>query len=145
MTRRWRTSLEALEGRVTTRRERARIHLDTDIGGDHDDLCALTMLLGWKGVELVGVTTTIDPDGMRAAYVKYVLGLIDRADIRFEAGAKLSMTTGIRADPELDDERYWPKSIAPLPSKPGAAIELLLRSVSLGATLVATGPQTKLA
>src|SRR5260370_20206749 len=97
MTRRWRTSLEALEGRVTTRREIARIHLDTDIGGDPDDLCGLTMLLGWKGVELVGVTTTIDPDGMRAAYVRYVLGLIHRADIRFEAGAQPSMQRRIRA------------------------------------------------
>ncbi len=31
-----------------------RIHLDTDLGGDTDDACALAMLLGWPGVELVG-------------------------------------------------------------------------------------------
>lgn len=32
------------------------IHLDTDLGGDTDDACALAMLLGWPGVELAGVT-----------------------------------------------------------------------------------------
>ena len=32
-----------------------RIHLDTDLGGDPDDACALAMLLGWPGVELVGI------------------------------------------------------------------------------------------
>jgi purine nucleosidase len=43
-----------------------RFHLDTDIGGDKDDLCALAMLLGWPGVELVGVTTCSDSGGLRA-------------------------------------------------------------------------------
>jgi hypothetical protein len=33
-----------------------KVHLDTDIGGDIDDLCALAMLLGWSGVEVVGIT-----------------------------------------------------------------------------------------
>ena len=27
-----------------------RVHLDTDLGGDTDDACALVMLLGWAGV-----------------------------------------------------------------------------------------------
>jgi purine nucleosidase len=44
-----------------------RVHLDTDIGGDPDDACALAMLLGWPGLDLVGITTTIDPGGVRAA------------------------------------------------------------------------------
>jgi hypothetical protein len=34
-----------------------RVHLDTDLGSDTDDLCALAMLLGWPDVEVVGVTT----------------------------------------------------------------------------------------
>ena len=29
-----------------------KIHLDTDLGGDLDDICALAMLLRWPGVEL---------------------------------------------------------------------------------------------
>ncbi len=40
-------------------------NLNTDIGGDTDDLCALAMLLGWPGLELVGVTTCCDSGGMR--------------------------------------------------------------------------------
>ena len=46
-----------------------RVHLDTDLGGDPDDGCALAMLLGWPGVEVVGITTTADSDGRRAGYV----------------------------------------------------------------------------
>ena len=30
------------------------IHLDTDLGGDTDDACALALLLGQAGVELAG-------------------------------------------------------------------------------------------
>jgi len=43
-----------------------RIHLDTDLGSDTDDLSALAMLLGWPGVDLVGVTANTDPGGRRA-------------------------------------------------------------------------------
>lgn len=51
------------------------IHLDTDLGGDTDDACALAMLLGWPGVELVGITTTADPGGRRAGHVAHCLKL----------------------------------------------------------------------
>ena len=37
-----------------------KIHLDTDIGGDIDDLCALAMVLRWPGAELTGVTTVAE-------------------------------------------------------------------------------------
>jgi inosine-uridine nucleoside N-ribohydrolase len=33
------------------------VHLDTDLGGDTDDACALALLLGQAGVELAGITT----------------------------------------------------------------------------------------
>src|SRR5829696_6389037 len=85
-----------------------RIHLDTDLGGDTDDVCALAMLLGWPGVELVGVTSTIDPQGLRAGYLQYCLELAGRADVPVAAGAAASMTTRKRADPIVADERYWP-------------------------------------
>ena len=55
-----------------------RVHLDTDLGSDTDDLCALAMLLGWPDVELAGVTTVNDPRGLRAGYVRYALGLAGR-------------------------------------------------------------------
>ncbi len=59
-----------------------RIHLDTDLGGDPDDACALTMLLGWPDVEITGITTTIDRHGWRAACVPNRLQLAGRTDIR---------------------------------------------------------------
>jgi purine nucleosidase len=119
-----------------------RIHLDTDLGGDPDDGCALAMLLGWDGVEVVGITTTIDPGGQRAGYVRYCLSLLGRDDIPLEAGAEVSLTTGRRADPAA---AYWPADAAPRPSRPGAALELLRRSIDSGATVVGIGPYTNLA
>jgi purine nucleosidase len=65
-----------------------RVHLDTDLGGDPDDACALAMLLGWPDVEVVGVTTTIDPDGRRAGCVAELLEIAGRSDIPVVAGAE---------------------------------------------------------
>ena len=67
------------------------IHLDTDIGGDTDDLCALAMLLGWPGVELVGVTTCSDSGGLRAGLARYALRLAGREDVPVAAGADGSL------------------------------------------------------
>lgn len=59
-----------------------KIHIDTDIGGDIDDLCALAMALKWEGTDLVGVTTVAEHvgtnqlGGKRAGMVRYVLGLV---------------------------------------------------------------------
>jgi purine nucleosidase len=122
-----------------------RIHLDTDLGGDPDDACALAMLLGWPGVQLVGITTTADPGGRRAGYVTHCLQLAGRDDIPVAAGAQVSLTTLRSADPITDDERYWPATIPPRPSPPGAALDLLERSIQQGATVVAIGPWTNLA
>jgi inosine-uridine nucleoside N-ribohydrolase len=121
-----------------------RIHLDTDLGGDTDDACALAMLLGWPGVEITGITTVADPGGRRTGYVAHLLGLAGRDDIPVVAGAEISSTTLARADP-ITDERHWPASITPQPSPPGAALDLLERSLDAGATLVAIGPYTNLA
>ena len=61
------------------------IHVDTDIGGDTDDLCALVMLLGWPDVEVTGVTTSTEVDGVRAGFARYVLQLAGRIP---ETGAR---------------------------------------------------------
>lgn len=58
-----------------------RVHLDTDFGSDTDDACALAMLLGWPDVEIVGITTTIDPGGIRAGFVARCLELAGRTGI----------------------------------------------------------------
>lgn len=121
------------------------IHLDTDFGGDPDDACALAMLLGWHNVNLVGITTTIDPNGLRASQVRHFLNLIGRADIPVESGATQSLTTNERADPVVGDERFWPLDLAPHPSEPGAALELLQGSIRAGATIAAIGPASNFA
>ena len=64
-----------------------KIHLDTDIGGDMDDVCALAMLLKWPDLDITGVTTVSDEQGRRAGYAHYVLSLVGRADIPCTAGA----------------------------------------------------------
>jgi inosine-uridine nucleoside N-ribohydrolase len=122
-----------------------RIHLDTDLGGDTDDACALAMLLGWPGVELVGITTTADPGGRRASYVVHCLQLAGREDIPVVAGAEVSLTTLRSAGVVTDDERHWPTTTAPRPSPPGAALDLLDQSIQGEATVVAIGSYTNLA
>ena len=122
-----------------------RIHLDTDLGGDPDDACALAMLLGWSGVEVAGITTTADPGGRRAGYVAYCLQLAGQDGIPVAAGAEASLTTLKCADPITGDERHWPATIPARPSPPGAALDLLDRSIEDGATVVAIGPYTNLA
>jgi purine nucleosidase len=124
---------------------RVRIHLDTDLGSDTDDACALAMLLGWPGVELVGVTTAVDPGGRRAGLVAHVLELAGRDDIPVAAGAEVSLTTLRCPGVIRDDRRYWSAAIPPRPSRAGAALDLLERNVEAGATVVAIGPYTNLA
>jgi purine nucleosidase len=121
-----------------------RVHLDTDLGGDPDDVCALALLLGWPNVELTGITTTIDPCGRRAGMVAHCLELAGREDIPLAAGAGVSMTTLLRADPFSDDERMWPPTLAARPSPPGTALDLLSYSIEHGATVIAIGPYTNL-
>jgi purine nucleosidase len=122
-----------------------RIHLDTDLGSDTDDACALAMLLGWPGVEIVGITTTIDPGGIRAGFVNRCLELAGRTDIPVAAGAEVSLTTGETPGGIPTDARYWPDPVAPRPGEPGEAMPLLRASVEAGATIVAIGPYTNIA
>ncbi len=122
-----------------------QIHLDTDLGGDTDDLCALAWLLARPDVDLVGVTTCADPDGLRAGLTVYALGLAGRSDIPVTAGAGGSLA-GFRVTAGITDPvRYWPEPVAPRPAPPGAALDLLAKNIAAGATLTAIGPFTNLA
>ena len=122
-----------------------RIHLDTDIGSDTDDACALAMLLGWPDVDIVGITTVMDPSGRRAGFVARGLELAGRADIPIASSEEVSMTTREIPGTIPDDTRYWGEPIDPRPSRPGDAVSLLCSSVDAGATIVAIGPYTNLA
>lgn len=122
-----------------------KIHLDTDLGGDIDDLCALAMLLRWEDVELTGITTVAEASGRRAGYVRYVLGLEGRYDIPVAAGADVSQ--GFYRYPELSyrqDGRYWPEPIIASPNALDDAIQLLKQSIEQQATIIAIGPFTNL-
>ena len=104
------------------------------------------MLLGWPGVEVVGVTTSTDPGGRRAGYVRTLLELAGRGDsIPVAAGAEVCLTTRAPAGELPDHDRYWKVATTPAPSSPGAALDLLARSVAAGATVVTIGPFTNLA
>jgi inosine-uridine nucleoside N-ribohydrolase len=119
-----------------------RVHLDTDLGSDTDDLCALALLLGWPDAEIVGVTTNTDPGGIRAGWVSYALALAGREDVTIATGLEgtLSELYVPLAFPE-----YWPEPISPRPGRSGEALELLEASAESGATIVAVGPFTNLA
>jgi purine nucleosidase len=119
-----------------------KIHLDTDLGSDTDDLCALAMVLGWPDAELVGITTSTDRGGLRAGLVEYALALAGRTGVPVVAGAEGSIG-GLFWPIEIPD--YWPEPIEPRPSPAGDAIELLEGSASAGAVVVSVGPYTNLA
>src|SRR5215208_1349258 len=122
-----------------------KLHVDTDLGGDIDDLCALAMLLRWEDVRLTGITTVAESNGRRAGYAHHVLELEDRMEIPIAAGADVSR--GYYRYPELgypNEQRYWSQSIAPLPNDLGVALELLRQSIEQGAIIIAIGPYTNL-
>ncbi|WP_250126599.1 nucleoside hydrolase [Chroococcidiopsis sp. CCMEE 29] len=122
-----------------------KIHLDTDFGSDIDDICALAMLLRWSSdAHLTGVTTVAEINGRRAGQVKHVLELEGRNDIPVAAGADISQgfyPYELGLPPE---ERYWARTVAPLPKVAGEAVELLKQSVEQDATVIGIGPFTNL-
>ena len=121
------------------------VHVDTDIGGDPDDLCAIAMLLGWPGVQLAGITTSTDEGGSRAGMASHALGLAGRGDVPVAAGAAGSLG-GLRMRPGFPDlSLHWPEPIGPEPSPPGVALDLLAKNAEAGATIVCIGPWTNLA
>jgi purine nucleosidase len=119
-----------------------RLHVDTDIGGDPDDLAALAMVAGRRDAELLAVTTTVDPGGVRAGYARHALDLLGLGHLPVAAGAGTTLTDRRRIDPL---PQLWPADLRPSPSPPGAAAGLLASSVRRGATVVAIGPLTNLA
>lgn len=121
-----------------------RVHLDTDLGGDTDDLCALAMLLGDPEVELVGITTCADAEGKRLGMIEHALRLAGRTGIPVATGAR-GFLGGVEHFPQVEDARYWPGLEDLPPTPPGEALDLLEASAKDGATVIAIGPFTNLA
>lgn len=120
------------------------IHLDTDLGGDTDDLCALALLLRSPDVQFTGITTVGEIDGRRAGYVRYALALEGRGDIPVAAGADNALGRFRDYMGLPPEERYWPEPIEPAPGPVEQALDLLKSSIEQGATVVAIGPYTNL-
>lgn len=121
-----------------------KVHLDTDIGGDMDDLCALIMLLKWPNIEITGVTTVAEEQGRRAGYVNYVLKLASRTDIPIKAGAVVNKQYRYKTLGYPPEEKNWPEKISPSPNPVDEALELLKSSIETGATIISIGPFTNL-
>jgi purine nucleosidase len=122
-----------------------KVHLDTDLGGDIDDLCALALLLSWPGVEITGITVVGDDRGRRTGYTRYVLKTAGREDIPVAAGADVAdgyYPYPLGLPPE---ERYWPEPVSPSPNPPEEAVALLKGSIEQGAAVIGIGPYTNLA
>lgn len=122
-----------------------KVHLDTDLGGDIDDLCALATLLRWEDVEITGITTVAEANGRRAGYVRHVLELEGRTEIPVAAGVDVSQ--GFYRYPEFgypDEVRYWSKSIPATPNPLDDSIQLLKKSIEQEATIIGIGPYTNL-
>lgn len=95
-----------------------KVHLDTDLGGDIDDLCALGMLLRWVEVEIAAITTVAEANGRRAGYARHVIKLENKDDIPVAAGADVSQ--GYYRYPEWeypDEDRYWSERVTPRPNQ----------------------------
>lgn len=122
-----------------------RLHIDTDFAGDPDDACAVAMVLGWPNVEVTAITTTADPDGRRADYVRQFLSLLGRRDIPVAAGAGTSLAGGRTMGEIADPDRYWYGTVPRCLPGPATYLDLLERSAQAGATLAAIGPYTNLA
>src|SRR5919204_6624497 len=121
-----------------------KLHLDTDLGGDIDDLCALAMLLRWPDLEITGITTVAEDNGRRAGYTRYALNLAGRRDIPVAAGADGSCGRFRSPVGFPREEVYWPEPIRPAPTPLAEALALLQHSIEAGARIVAIGPYTNL-
>jgi inosine-uridine nucleoside N-ribohydrolase len=117
-----------------------KIHLDTDLGGDIDDLCALAMLLRWKGAEITAITTSAEENGKRAGYVRRALEIDGRTEIPVAAGADSHLK-----HPYYDEQTYWGASVAISPNPVEDALILLKQSIEQGAIIAVIGPLKNLA
>jgi inosine-uridine nucleoside N-ribohydrolase len=123
------------------------VHLDTDIGGDTDDVFALAMLLRSSGVEIAGISTSTEIGAKRAAMARYVMRVANNNSIPVAAGAEGKLgPSPWPILPGLPAERlFWPDGLELVRGRPGEVIDLLDANIDRGATVIAIGPLTNLA
>lgn len=106
---------------------------------------ALAYLLGLPEVELTGIKTAAEDAGRRAGYVGRALELADRLDIPVAAGIDVACGRFREVPTYPSDLEYWGEVTTPRAGPAQKALELLLRSLDAGATIVTIGPFTNLA
>lgn len=122
-----------------------KVHLDTDLGGDIDDLCALALLLRWpEALEITGITVVGDTNGRRTGMVHAALQAAGREDIPVAAGADTAGGYYPYPFGNPPEARYWPAPIVPAFNPLDDAIQLLKHSIEQGATVIGIGPYTNL-
>lgn len=122
-----------------------KVHIDTDIGGDTDDLCALAMVLKWPDVEITGITTVAEENGKKAGYVKHILQLAGKESIPVRAGADVTGGYYRHAIDYPPEKEFWLEYIQPSPNPEDEAIELLKESIEQNAIIIGIGEYTNLA
>jgi inosine-uridine nucleoside N-ribohydrolase len=122
-----------------------KIHLDTDVSGDIDDLQALAYVLASPDVELTGITTAAEDGGRRAGYVRRALQLTHRLDVPVAAGIDVASGRFRQVPTYPAEVESWGDTVPPLPGPAEAALCMLLRSLTAGATVVGIGPFTNIA
>jgi purine nucleosidase len=63
-----------------------KLHVDTDLGGDMDDVCTLAMVLDWPGAELTAIATVAEHQGNRVGFARYVFEVAGRTVINVTSG-----------------------------------------------------------
>jgi len=124
-----------------------RIHLDTDVGGDPDDVCAIALLLALPHVELVAITTNLEEDdGLRAGCARRVLDIAGAWDTPTIAGAGPTLTDGTTFPSTARDPRYWTPPVDPQPAvSSDDAVNAVEDAIVRGDTIVTIGALTNLA
>ena len=126
---------------------KTRIHLDTDVGGDPDDVCAIALLLALPDVDLAGITTNLEEeDGLRAGCARRVVDIAGAWDVPTIAGAGPTLTDGSTFPTTARDARYWTPPVEPLPSESDdTALEAIEAAIVRGDIVVTIGALTNLA
>ncbi|BDF45834.1 MAG: nucleoside hydrolase [Eisenbergiella sp.] len=127
--------------------EKVRIHLDTDLGADVDDLCALAWLMRNPKVEITGITTCLEQGGVRAAYAEDILRqygqgvrvpVVGGADYTWSGEKDFSFTYA--HEERMFGHRYPRKA-----AYQSRAVSSIRESLEQGAVVAAIGPLTNIA
>ena len=126
--------------------EKKKIHIDTDIGADVDDLCAIAYLLKRPDVTVTGITTCLEVRGRRTCYVKRVLELCGASDIPVGAGEDGTLDSKELYDSAFSAEKMmFGPGIEGLSASQRTAVDIIENSLKQGSAIVAIGPLTNIA